>query len=275
MGRQEETLVEAGGGIRQYWRDLWKYRELVAILAWRDLSVRYKQAVLGIAWSALRPLFTTVVFTLVFGMLARFPSQGAPYPVVVLSGLLAWQFFASALESTSASVIGNANLVGKVYFPRLVIPLSSLAVSLVDMLVNFALLLGVMAFYRYLPPGRVLLLPLFLFLTLLLTLGLGCWLSALSAKYRDFRILVPFLVQLGFYASPVGFTTSIVPARWRPLFDLNPMVGLIDGARWCLLRDAPAPALSTLATSLAATTLLFLTGLLFFRAREKEFADIL
>lgn len=275
MSPMQETIVEAGAGFRQYWRDLWKYRELVLILAWRDLSVRYKQAVLGILWSALRPMITTLVFTIIFGRLAQFPSQGAPYPIIVLGGLLAWQFFASALESTSASVIGNSNLVGKVYFPRLVIPISSLAVSLVDMLINLALLIAVMAWYQYLPPLRVFLLPLFLSATLFLTLGIGFWLSALSAKYRDFRIIVPFVVQLGFYASPVGFSTSIVPAHWRPLFDLNPMVGLIDGVRWCLLAQAPRPGATTLATSLLATLLFFVTGLFFFRAREREFADVL
>jgi len=271
----QETIVEAGAGFRQYWRDLWKYRELVLILAWRDLSVRYKQAVLGIAWSAVRPILTTIVFTIIFGRLAQFPSQGAPYPIIVLGGLLAWQFFASALESTSASVIGNSNLVGKVYFPRMVIPISSLAVSIVDMLINLALLIAVMAWYQYLPPLRVLLLPLFLGITLFLTLGIGFWLAALSAKYRDFRIIVPFIVQLGFYASPVGFSTSIVPSHWRPLFDLNPMVGLIDGVRWCLLAQAPRPGVSTLASSLLATLLFFVSGLFFFRAREREFADVL
>lgn len=271
----QETIVEAGGGMRQYWRDLWKYRELIGILAWRDLSVRYKQAVLGIAWSALRPVATTLVFTIVFGKLAKFPSAGAPYPIIVLSGLLAWQFFASALESTSGSIIGNSNLVGKVYFPRLVIPLSALAVSLVDMLVNLALLIAVMAWYQYLPSARVFLLPIFLFFTALLTLGLGFWLSALSAKYRDFRILVPFVIQLGFYASPVGFSSSVVPAAWRFWFDLNPMVGLIDGARWCLLLNAPMPGLATFLASGLATVCFFVTGLFFFRAREREFADVL
>lgn len=271
----QETVVEAGAGFKQYWRDLWKYRELIGILAWRDLSVRYKQAVLGVAWSAIRPIMTTIVFTVIFGHLAKFPSQGAPYPVIVLSGLLAWQFFASALESTSASVIGNANLVGKVYFPRLVIPISSLAVSVVDMLVNFFLLVAVMAWYHYLPPLRALLLPVFLFFTLLLTLGLGFWLSALSAKYRDFRIVVPFLVQLGFYLSPVGFSTSVVPAQWRMLFDLNPMVGLIDGVRWTLLSEASFPAAGTLWSAGIATVFFFVSGLFFFRAREREFADVL
>lgn len=270
----QETIVEAGGGMRQYWRDLWKYRELIGILAWRDLSVRYKQAVLGIAWSALRPITTTLVFTIVFGKLAKFPSAGAPYPIIVLSGLLAWQFFASALESTSGSIIGNSNLVGKVYFPRLVIPLSALAVSLVDMLVNLALLIAVMAWYQYLPSARVFLLPIFLLFTALLTLGLGFWLSALSAKYRDFRILVPFVIQLGFYASPVGFSSSVVPAAWRFWFDLNPMVGLIDGARWCLQLNVPMPGLSTFLASGLATAFFFVTGLFFFRAREREFADV-
>jgi len=271
----QETIVEAGAGFKQYWRDLWKYRELVGILAWRDLSVRYKQAVLGIVWSAIRPILTTVVFTVIFGKLAKFPSEGAPYPIVVLGGLLAWQFFASALESTSGSVIGNSNLVGKVYFPRLVIPLSSIAVSIVDLLINFALLVGVMVWYAYMPPLRVFILPLFLFFTLLLTLGLGFWLSALSAKYRDFRIVVPFLIQLGFYASPVGFSTNVVPSQWRVLFDLNPMVGLIDGVRWTLLREAPFPATSTLVSAGVATLFFFVSGLFFFRAREREFADVL
>ncbi len=271
----QETIVEAGGGIRQYWRDLWKYRELVLILAWRDLSVRYKQAVLGIAWSALRPLVTTIVFTFVFGRLASFPSQGAPYAVVVLSGLLVWQFFASALESSSASVIGNSNLVSKVYFPRMVIPLSALAVSIVDMLINLALLGAVMIWYGYTPPLRVLYLPLIMGITLLLTMGMGFWLSALAAKYRDFRIIVPFVVQLGFYVSPVGYATGIVPEKYRLYYDLNPLVGLIDAARWSLLQNAPAPRLATLIASLALTLGLLLTGAYYFRSREREFADVI
>lgn len=261
--------------MRQYWRDLWRFRELIGILAWRDLSVRYKQAALGIAWSAIRPLLTTLVFTVIFGKLAQFPSAGTPYPIIVLSGLIAWQFFASALDATSGSIIGNANLVGKVYFPRLVIPLSSIAVSAVDLCINLLLLAGVMAWYSYLPPIRLFAFPIFLLFTVLLTLGLGFWLSALSAKYRDFRIVVPFLVQIGFYISPVGFSTSVVPEKWRMLFDLNPLVGLIDGVRWSLLHTAPFPATRTLLLTGITILFLFVSGLLFFRRREREFADVL
>lgn len=271
----QETVVEAGSGMRQYWRDLWRYRELVGILAWRDLSVRYKQAVLGVAWSVVRPIMTTIVFTVIFGKLAQFPSTGVPYPILVLSGLLVWQFFASALESTSGSIIGNANLVSKVYFPRLVIPLSSMAVSSVDLVINMVLLAGVMLWFGFLPPIQVFFLPTFLFLTMLFTLGLGFWLSSLSAKYRDFRIIVPFAVQLGFYISPVGFQSAVVPEQWQWLYALNPMVGLIDGVRWCILGSTKMPTVFSLATTLGTTILFLGSGIAFFRSQERKFADVI
>lgn len=269
------TVVEAGAGIRQYWKDLLRFRELIVILAWRDLSVRYKQTVLGVLWSAVRPIVTTVVFTILFGKLAQFPTQGVPYPILVLSGLLLWQFFSQALESTSSSIIGNANLVGKVYFPRLVIPLSSIAVSFVDLAINAILLGIVMAWYAYLPPLRVLYLPFFLALTMLFTLGMGLWLSALSARYRDFRIVVPFLIQTGFYLSPVGYSSSIVPTNWTILYTLNPLVGLIDGVRYCLLHTAPAPTFSSLVSSIVISLVFFVTGIFFFRTQEQQFADVI
>lgn len=269
------TVVEAGAGIRQYWKDLLRFRELIVILAWRDLSVRYKQTVLGVLWSAIRPIVTTLVFTILFGRLAQFPTQGVPYPIIVLSGLLLWQFFSQALESTSSSIIANANLVGKVYFPRLVIPLSSLAVSFIDLMINAILLMIVMIWYSYLPPLRVFYLPFILLLTMLFTLGLGLWLSALSARYRDFRIIVPFFIQTGFYLSPVGYSSSLIPEKWAFLYALNPLVGFIDGIRYCLLHTAHAPSLLSIVSSLTFTWILFISGILFFRAQEQRFADVI
>jgi lipopolysaccharide transport system permease protein len=271
----EEIVVEAGAGLRHYTKDLWRFRELVFILAWRDISVRYKQTILGIAWSAIRPILMTVVFTIIFGILAKFPNHDVPYPILVLSGMLGWQFFASALESTSSSVIGNSNLISKVYFPRVIIPLSALAISVVDLAINTVILAAVMAWYHYLPSIRILFVPAFLLLAAALTLGLGLWFSALSAKYRDFRVIVPFLIQFGFYLSPVGFSTSIVPANWKFWFALNPMVGIIDGIRWCILPTGPAPDSTALIASIVFSGLILVSGFWVFRSLERQFADVL
>jgi lipopolysaccharide transport system permease protein len=270
----EEIIIQPGMGARHYWRDLWRYRELFFFLAWRDVLVRYKQTLIGIAWSVLRPLVTMMVFTVVFGKLAGLPSNGVPYPVMVFAAMLPWQFFANALSESSNSLIDNANLLTKVYFPRLIVPASTVIVSLVDFLISSAILCGILVWYRFLPDQRVLMLPLFLLMAFLAAFGAGLWLSALNVKYRDFRYVVPFLVQFGLYISPVGFPSAIVPEKWRLLYSLNPMVGVIDGFRWALLGDAFPMNWPGFFLSAFLVVLLFASGICFFRRVERSFADV-
>lgn len=272
---QHETIIEPGRGFEQYWQDLWNYRGLFYFLAWRDILVRYKQTVIGVAWSVIRPLLTMVVFTVVFGKLAKLPSGGAPYPILVFAAMLPWQFFANSLSESSNSLINNANMLSKVYFPRLIVPTSSVIVSLVDFLISFLLLVGLMAWYRFIPNVRILTLPLFLLLALLVAMGFGLWLAALNVKYRDFRYVVPFIVQFGLYISPVGFSSSIVPAKWRLLYSLNPMVGVIDGFRWAILGGEARLYWPGFLVSVALTLLIFLWGLRYFRKTERSFADVI
>jgi lipopolysaccharide transport system permease protein len=273
LGR-DEIVIRPGMGALHYWRDIWRYRELFYFLAWRDILVRYKQTAIGIAWSVLRPFLTMVVFSVVFGTLAKLPSNGVPYPVMVFSAMLPWQFFANSLAESSNSLIDNANLLTKVYFPRLIVPAGSVIVSLVDFLISFVILCGLMAWYRVIPDLKMLLLPLFLAMAFLASFGAGLWLSALNVKYRDFRYVVPFLVQFGLYISPVGFSSSIVPEKWRFFYFLNPMVGVIDGFRWVLLGDAFPVNWSGLCVSFALTVLMFAGGLWYFRNMERSFADV-
>jgi len=229
-------ILEPGRAERNYWRDLWHYRELFAILAWRDVSVRYKQTVIGVAWAVVRPFLTMIVFTVIFGRVAKLPSDGsAPYSVMVFAGMLPWFLFSSVLSEASASLIGNANLISKVYFPRLVVPSASAAVALVDFVVNLAMLALLMLWCGFLPGWRVVLLPVFVALAVLASLGPALWITALNVKYRDFRYIIPFIVQFGLYVSPVGFSSAVVPDKWRFWYSLNPVVGVIDGFRWCLL----------------------------------------
>ena len=262
-------------GALHYWRDIWRYRELFFFLAWRDLLVRYKQTAIGIAWSILRPLLTMIVFTVVFGTLAKLPSNGVPYPIMVYAAMLPWQFFANSLTESSNSLIDNANLLTKVYFPRLIVPAGSVIVGLVDFFISLVILFAIMAWYQYLPDIRMLLLPLFLALAFLASFGAGLWLSALNVKYRDFRYVVPFLVQFGLYISPVGFSSAIVPEKWRMLYFLNPMVGVIDGFRWAILGDAFPVYWPGLILSASLTVLMFIGGLLYFRNMERSFADVI
>ncbi|MDT8444222.1 MAG: ABC transporter permease [Desulfuromonadales bacterium] len=271
-----DLIIEPTRGFQNYWRDLWRYRELFLFMAWRDILVRYKQTVLGLAWSILRPLLILIVFTVLFGKLARFPSEGsAPYPVLVLAALLPWQLFANALSESSNSLILNANMISKVYFPRLIIPASAVIVSCVDFLIAFSLLAGVMAWYQYLPSLRILFLPGFMLLAILTALGGGLWMSALNVKYRDFRYIIPFMVQFGLYVSPVGFSSSVIPEQWRLLYSLNPMVGVIDGFRWALLDSSATLYWPGFLLSSALCLLLFWSGLLFFRRSERQFADVI
>lgn len=271
---QYDLIIEPGRGIRHYWRDLWHYRELFYFLAWRDILVRYKQTAIGIAWSILRPLLTMVVFTVVFGKLAKLPSNGVPYPIMVYTAMLPWQFFANSLTESSNSLIDNQNLLTKVYFPRLIVPAGSVIVSMVDFLISAVILGGLMAWYRFVPDLRVLLLPVFFMMAFIASFGAGLWLSALNVKYRDFRYVVPFLVQFGLYISPVGFSSAIVPDQWRFLYFLNPMVGVIDGFRWAILGDAFPVYWLGLLLSAGLTLLMFAGGVLYFRNMERSFADV-
>lgn len=269
-------ILEAGRADRQYWRDLWRYRELFAILAWRDVSVRYKQTVIGFAWALIRPFLTMVVFTVIFGRVAQLPSEGeAPYAVMVYAGMLPWFLFASVLGEASSSLVTNSSLVGKVYFPRLIIPTAAAVVALVDFAVSFAILAGLMLWYGFAPDLKVLLLPLFLLIAILTALGPALFLTALNVKYRDFRYIVPFIIQFGLYVSPVGFSSANIPEAWRFLYGLNPMVGVIDGFRWCLLGGESALHVPSFATSLVVTALFLWLGVRTFRRTEKTFADLI
>ena len=230
-----DLVIEAGSAERQYWKDLWRYRELFYFLAWRDLLVRYKQTTVGVAWSLIRPLLTMIVLTVVFGKLGKMPAGGVPYPILVMCGMLPWQFFSTALSESGNSLVSNSNLISKIYFPRLVIPASSVITSFIDFIVSFALLVLLMTWYRFTPSPASALLPLFVALAFAASFGAGLWIASLMVEYRDFRFIVPFIVQFGLYLSPVGFSSEVVPERWRLLYSLNPMVGVIDGFRWCIL----------------------------------------
>jgi len=269
-------VIEAGRTERHYWRDLWRYRELFYILAWRDILVRYKQTVIGFAWALLRPLLTMVVFTVIFGKLAKLPSEGAaPYAVMVYAAMLPWQFFANSLTESSNSLIGNEKLISKVYFPRLIIPASSVITSFVDFLISSAILVVIMAWYQYWPSLRVLTLPFFIAIAFAAAMGLGLWLTALNVKYRDFRYIVPFIVQFGLYVSPVGFSSSIVPEQYRLIYSLNPMVSVIDGFRWAILGNDSNIYLPGFCLSLGVVAFMLVYGVFYFRKTEKKFADII
>lgn len=275
MVGKTELIIEAGRTEKQYWRDLWRYRELFYFLAWRDILVRYKQTAIGIAWALIRPFLTMVVFTVVFGQLARLPSEGdAPYAILVFAAMLPWQFFANSLSESSNSLIANANLVSKVYFPRLVVPTSAVVVSFVDFLISGMILLGVMAWYNYVPSWRIVTLPLFVAIAFAAAMGAGLWLCSLNVQYRDFRYIVPFVVQFGLYVSPVGFSSNIVPEQWRLLYSLNPMVGVIDGFRWAIIGGEGLYWPGFL-LSLGLVGLLLVSGIWYFRRMERTFADVI
>jgi lipopolysaccharide transport system permease protein len=269
-----KLIIEAGRAEKHYWADLWRYRELFYFLAWRDILVRYKQTALGVLWAVLRPFLTMVVFTVVFGRVAKMPSEGVPYPLLVFAAMLPWQFFANALAESSASLVGNANLISKVYFPRLVVPGSSVVVSFVDFLISFVILIGLCAFYRFVPGWHILLLPVFVLLAFIAALGPGLLITALNVEYRDFRYVIPFIVQFGLYVSPVGFSSSVVPREWRLLYSLNPMVGVIDGFRWSIC-GTTALYWPGFLLSLTMTALFLTWGVIYFRRMEKTFADVI
>ena len=271
-----ELILEAGRAERNYWHDLWHYRELFAVLAWRDVAVRYKQTVIGAAWALIRPLLTMIVLTIIFGKLAKLPSDGAaPYALMVFAGLLPWTFCSTAVTDVSNSLLGNAGLISKVYFPRLVLPIASVVVAFVDFLISFAILLLLMIWYKYLPAWQIVFLPAFVVLVFLVSLGPGVWITALNVKYRDFRYVIPFIIQSGLYVSPVGFTSNIVPEKWRLLYSLNPMVGVIDGFRWCILGGQSQLYLPGFGLSIVVTGLLLWFGIRQFRKMENRFADLI
>jgi lipopolysaccharide transport system permease protein len=268
-------IIEAGRTESQYWRDLWRYRELFVFLAWRDLLVRYKQTVVGVAWSLIRPLLTMLVLTFVFGKIGQLPSGGAPYPLLVFCGMLPWQFFSTALSESGNSLITNSNLVSKVYFPRLVIPASSVITSFVDFLISAVFLGALMLWYQHVPPVSIVFLPFFVLLAFAASLGIGLWVAALMVEYRDFRFITPFIVQFGLYVSPVGFQSSVVPETYRLLYSLNPMVGVIDGFRWCVLGGEHTTGLPDVAMSVVGVGLLLFSGIWYFRRTERTFADVI
>ena len=275
-----ELILEAGRAERQYWRDLWRYRELFYILAWRDISVRYKQTAIGVAWALIQPLLTMVIMTVIFGKVARLPSEGtAPYALLVFAAMLPWMFFSTALSSASQSLVGNANLISKVYFPRMIVPASSVITSFVDFLVSFLVLLGMMAWYRFWPDWHILTLPLFIALAFLAAIGPGLWITALNVKYRDFRYVIPFLLQFGLYLSPVAYSSSLIRERFGDLafalYSLNPMVAVIDGFRWAILGGQATIYWPGFMLSLALVCVFLYVGIRYFRQTERTFADII
>ncbi|MEY4964905.1 MAG: hypothetical protein RL274_488 [Pseudomonadota bacterium] len=271
-----EIVLEAGRAERNYWRDLWRYRELFQVLAGRDVAVRYKQTVIGIVWAVMRPFLTMLIFTIIFSRIAKLPSEGAaPYALMVLAGLLPWTFFSTALGDASLSLVTNSNLISKVYFPRLIIPTATIVVSFVDLLISFVILVGMMVWYRFAPTVNILALPLFVVLAFLTSLGPGLWITSLNVKYRDFRYIIPFMLQFGLYVSPVGFSSTAVPEQWRLLYSLNPMVGVIDGFRWCILGGNSHIYWPSLVSTGVITVFFLWLGIRQFRKMEKTFADLI
>ena len=272
----EILILEPGRTEKNYWADLWRYRELFIILAWRDISVRYKQTIIGVAWALIRPFLTMLVFTVIFGRVAKLPSDGnAPYALMVFAAMLPWSLFSVSLGEASNSLISNANLISKVYFPRLIIPTATVVTAFVDFIISFIILLGMMIYYQFLPGRNLLLLPIFIILALFASLGPGLWITAINVKYRDFRYVIPFVVQFGLYISPVGFSSNVIPEKWRLLYSLNPMVGVIDGFRWCILGGESPIYWPGFALSFTIVTFFLWLGISSFRKMEKSFADLI
>lgn len=272
---EHQLIIEAGRTEKQYWQDLWRYRELFYFLAWRDILVRYKQTAIGVAWALVQPFLTMIVFTIIFGRVAKLPSDGVPYPILVFAGMLPWQFFANSLSACSNSLMSNANLISKVYFPRLVVPSSAVVVSFVDFMISGIILLGLMAWYNFVPSWRILMLPIFIVIAAATAMGAGLWFASLTVQYRDFRYIVPFCVQFGLYVSPVGFSSNVVPEQWRLIYSLNPMVGVIDGFRWAILGTETQLYWPGFLLSLSIVFLFLATGIWYFRRMERTFADVI
>lgn len=277
---EEELVLEPNRAVRHYWRDLWRFRELLYILAWRDIAVRYKQTVIGIAWALVQPLAQMLVMVIIFGKLAKLPSEGqAPYPLMVFAAMLPWQFFASAISAASMSIAGNANLISKVYFPRMIIPAAAVVTSFVDFLVAFAILAAIMLWYGYAPGWRMLTLPIFILLAIITAFGPGLLITALNTEYRDFRYVIPFIVQFGLYVSPVGFSSAIVRETFGEalflLYSLNPLVGVIEGFRWAILGGDAQLNVPAIAISFALSAGFLVLGASYFRRLERRFADVI
>ena len=271
-----DLVIEPRRSEKNYWNDLWRFRELFIFLAWRDILVRYKQTVIGLSWSLIRPFLTMVVMTIVFGKLAKMPTDGkVPYPILVYAAMLPWQFFSTSFSEASNSLITNSNMLTKIYFPRLIIPASTVIVNFVDFLISFIILVGLMIWYHFVPSWTILYLPLFLGLAFLSSIGAGLYIAALNVKYRDFRYIVPFVVQFGMYISPVGFSSNNIPEKWRLLYSVNPMVGVIDGFRWCITGGESQIYLPGMFLSVGLIVLLLIFGIWYFRKMEKSFADII
>jgi len=266
-------IIEAGKTEKHYWFDLWRYRELFYFLSWRDILVRYKQTAIGVAWSVIRPVLTMIVFTIIFGRIAKLPSGDIPYPILVFVAMLPWQLFANSLTESSMSLIGNANMISKIYFPRMIMPASSIIVAFIDFFISFIILGIIMAWYRFIPSWRIIFVPVFLLITFLAAFGVGLMFSALNVKYRDFRYIVPFVVQFGLYVSPVGFSSDIIPDKWRLLYSINPMVGVIDGFRWCIIGQDISIYKPGFIISIILIILILIIGIIYFRKTEKTFAD--
>lgn len=273
---KEQLVIEAGQAERHYWRDLWRYRELFYILSWRDIKVRYKQTVVGALWGIIRPLLTMIIFTIIFGKVAKIPPGiNAPYAIMVYAGMLPWTFFSNSLAEASMSLINNTNLISKVYFPRLIVPTASVITGMVDFLVAFVLIFGLYIWYGYTPGWQMIFLPVLIIFAFITSIGAGLYVTALNVKYRDFRYIIPFIVQFGLYVSPVAFNSNLVPEKWRLLYSLNPMVGVIDGFRWCFLRGEQVIHWDSMTVSISVSVFFFIAGIRKFRRMEKSFADII
>ena len=270
-----DLVVEPGRAEKNYWNDLWRFRELFFFLAWRDILVRYKQTAIGLAWSVIRPFLTMIVLTFIFGRVAKLPNEGVPYQILVYAAMLPWQFFSTSFSDASNSLITNTNMLTKIYFPRLIIPASTVIVNVVDFLISFVILIGLMIYYHFLPPWHIVFLPLFLLLAFLTSMGAGLYVAALNVKYRDFKYIIPFVVQFGMYISPVGFSSNNISDKLRLLYSLNPMVGVIDGFRWCILGGQSKIYVPGMILSIGLTFLLLFFGIWYFRRTERTFADII
>jgi lipopolysaccharide transport system permease protein len=276
INNEFDLVIEPGRSGKNYWNDLWRFRELFLFLAWRDILVRYKQTVIGLSWSLIRPFLTMVVMTIIFGKLAKMPTDGnVPYPILVYAAMLPWQFFSTSFSEASNSLITNSNMLTKIYFPRLIIPASTVIVNFVDFLISFIILIGLMIWYHFVPSWTILYLPLFLVLAFLSAIGAGLYVAALNVKYRDFRYIVPFVVQFGMYISPVGFSSNNIPEKWRLLYSINPMVGVIDGFRWSISGGESQVYLPGMFLSIGLIVILLIFSLWYFRKMEKSFADII
>lgn len=276
----EEIVIEAGKTEKQYWRDLWRYRELFYVLSWRDIAVRYKQTVIGVAWAVIQPLLSMVIMTVVFGKVAGLPSEGdSPYAIMVFAAMLPWMFFSTSLSAASQSLVGNANLISKIYFPRMIVPASAVITSFVDFLVSFGMMLVLMLIYRFPPGWAMLTLPAFIVVAFFAAMGPGLLITALNVKYRDFRYVIPFIVQFGMYVSPVAYSSSLIREKFGEnaflLYSLNPMVGVIDGFRWAILGGESAIYWPGFAVSLALVAILLWLGIWYFRRTERTFADVI